>query len=65
MNLENQKKQADEFLPFISTFNQNNPPVCNAIKNSIQVLKRNNIPDSKPPNFLTVSDKNLTYETAD
>ena len=65
MNLENQKKQADEFLSFISTFNQNNPPVYNAIKNSIQVLKRNNIPDSKPPNFLTVSDKNLTYETAD
>ena len=60
MNLENQKKQADEFLPFISTFNQNNPPVYNEIRNSIQVLKRNNVPDLKPSNFLTVSDNNLT-----
>ena len=36
-------KQTDEVLPFISTFNSNNPPVCNAIKNSVEVLKRNNV----------------------
>ena len=34
----------DEVLPFISTFNPNNPPVCNAIKNSVEVRKRNNVP---------------------
>ena len=37
-------KQTDEVLPFISTFNPNNPPVYNAIKNSVKVLKRNNVP---------------------
>ena len=37
-------KQADEVLPFISTFNPNNPPVYNVIKNSVKVLKRNNVP---------------------
>ena len=37
------EKQTDEVLPFISTFNPNNPPVYNTIKNSIEALKRNNI----------------------
>ena len=32
------KKQTDEVLPFISTFNQNNPPAYNAIKNSVEAL---------------------------
>ena len=38
------EKQADEILPFISTFNSINPPIYNAIKNSVEVLKRNNVP---------------------
>ena len=29
------KKQTDKVKPFISTFNPNNPPAYNAIKNSI------------------------------
>ena len=33
-----------KFLPFISTSNPINPPVYNAIQNSVEVLKRNNIP---------------------
>ena len=37
------EKQTDEVLPFISTFNQNNLSVYNSIKNSVEVLKRNNI----------------------
>ena len=37
-------KQTYEDLPFTSTFNSNNPSVYNAIKNSFEVLKRNNIP---------------------
>ena len=45
MNLGNQKKeQTDETSPFMSTFNPNNPPVYNAIKNSVEVLKRNKVP---------------------
>ena len=38
------EKQSDEVLPFISSFNPNNPSAFNAIKNSVEVLKRNNIP---------------------
>ena len=38
---ENQK---DEVLPFISTFNPNNLPAYNVIKNSVEVLGRNNVP---------------------
>ena len=50
MNLGNQEKN---ILPFISTFNPNNPPVYNAIKNCAVVLKRNNVAESKrqPPNL--------------
>ena len=64
MNLENQKqtnKKTDEVFPFISAFNPNNPPVYHAIKNSAEVLKRNNVPGfesiklnnskRKPPNL--------------
>ena len=43
MNLGNQKENKHEDLPFISTFNPNNPPIYNAIKNSVEVLKRNNV----------------------
>ena len=39
--LGNQKK--NKVWPFISKFNSNNPPVYNAIKNSLRVLKRNNV----------------------
>ena len=38
------EKQTDEVLPSISTFNPNNSAVYNAIKNSVEVLKRNNVP---------------------
>ena len=38
------KKQTDEVLPFISTFNPNNPPAYDAIKNSVEALKRNYVP---------------------
>ena len=42
-NLGNQNKnKTDEVLQFISTFNPNNPPVYNAIKNCTEVLKRKN-----------------------
>ena len=44
MNLGNQKKQTDGVLPFISTFNLNKPSVYKAIKNPVEVLKRNNVP---------------------
>ena len=61
MNLENQKQtneKTDEVFPFISAFNPNNPPGYHAIKNSVEVLKRNNVPvfqcnnsKRKPPNL--------------
>ena len=35
------EKQRNEILPLISTFNPNNPPVYNTIKNSVKILKRN------------------------
>ena len=38
------EKQIDEVLPIISAFNPNNPPLYNAIKNSVGLLKRNNVP---------------------
>ena len=38
------EKQIDDVLPFVSTFNPNNSPVYNAIKNSVEVPKRNNAP---------------------
>ena len=38
------EKQTDEVLPFISTCNPNNPLAYNAIKNSVEVLQRNNVP---------------------
>ena len=38
------EKQKDDFLPFISVFSPNNAPVYNSIKNSVEVLKRNNVP---------------------
>ena len=38
------EKQTDEVLPFISTFNPNNLPVYNTIKNFVKVLKTNNVP---------------------
>ena len=38
------KKKKNEVLPFISTFNTNNPPAYNAIKNSVEILQRNNVP---------------------
>ena len=41
------EKQTDEVLPSISTFNPNNSAVYNAIKNSVEVLKRNNVPGSE------------------
>ena len=47
MNLGNQKqtnKQTDAFLPFISTFNPNSPSVYHAMRNSIEIFKRNNVP---------------------
>ena len=37
------EKQRNEILPLISTFNPNNPPVYNTIKNSVKILKRNNV----------------------
>ena len=37
------KKQADEVLLLICIFNANNLPVYNTIKNSAEVLKRNNV----------------------
>ena len=45
MNFGNQKENKHEDLPFISTFNPNNPPIYNAIKNSVEVLKRDNNPE--------------------
>ena len=38
------EKQTDEVSPFISTFNPKNPLVYNATRNSVEVLKRNNVP---------------------
>ena len=44
MNLGSQKKKkTDEVLPFNCTFNPNNPPVYNAIKNSVEILQRNKV----------------------
>ena len=41
---KSKNKQTGEVLPFISTFNPNNLPVYNAIKNSVEVLQRKNVP---------------------
>ena len=66
MNLENQKQtneKTDEVFPFISAFNPNNPPGYHAIKNSVKVLKRNNVPmfqDLKASNLITVSENHPT-----
>ena len=38
------QKQTVEVLRFISAFNQNNPLVYKTINNSVEVLKRNNVP---------------------
>ena len=40
-------QQTDEVVPFVSTFNPNNPTEYNAIKNSVEVLKRSNVPGFK------------------
>ena len=54
------EKQANESLPFIFTFNPNNPPVYNAIKNPVEVIKRNNFQDLKASNLSKVKDNHLT-----
>ena len=41
---KSKEKQTGEVSPFISTFNLNNLPVYNTIKNSVEVLQRNNVP---------------------
>ena len=52
------EEQKDDVLPFISTFNSNNVPVINAIKNSVEVLKRNSVPGFESIKFYrTVMDK--------
>ena len=58
MNLGKEKqteKQTDKALPFISTFNPNNLPVYNAMKNSVEVLKRNNVPGFKSIKLKTLT----------
>ena len=40
---KSKEKQTDEVLPFISTFNLNIPAVYSTIKNSVEVLKGNNV----------------------
>ena len=42
---EPRETQTVETLPFISTFDPNNPPVYYAMKNFIEVFKRNNVPE--------------------
>ena len=63
MNLENQKQtneKTDEVFPFISAFNPNNPPGYHAIKNSVEVLKRNNVPVLQCSSVITVSENHPT-----
>ena len=57
--LKNQKK-TDEVLPFISTFNPNNPPVFNTQLRIPLKSMREMFQDLTAPNLLTVSDNHIT-----
>ena len=57
--LKNQKK-TDEVLPFISTFNPNNPPVFNTQLRIPLKSMREMFQDLTASNLLTVSDNHIT-----
>ena len=46
------EKKEDNVLPFISTFNPNNPAVFNTIKDSVEVLSRNKVPGFQNLNLI-------------